>query len=160
MFLLFHLKVNIFLKVSIFLSMSIIYKERINLFILIIRQTQKSLVFNKHLDVGMIWLSSQVRFFKTPWAIQSVEFSRPEYWRGLLFPSLGDLPESGIIDPRSPALQAGFLPAEPPGNPKITEVGNLSLLQGIFLTQDLNRGLLHCKQILYHLSYLGILFNT
>ena len=30
-----------------------------------------------------------------------------------------------------------------------TEVGSLSLLQGIFLTQELNLGLLHCRQILY-----------
>ena len=30
-----------------------------------------------------------------------------------------------------------------------------SLLQGIFLTQRLNPGLLHCRQILYHLSYQG-----
>ena len=27
------------------------------------------------------------------------------------------------------------------------------LLQGIFLTQESNPGLLHCRQILYHLSY-------
>ena len=27
---------------------------------------------------------------------QSMEFSRPEYWRGLPFPSLGDLPDPGI----------------------------------------------------------------
>ena len=27
--------------------------------------------------------------------------------------------------------------------------------QGIFLTQGVNRGFLHCKQILYHLSYIG-----
>ena len=30
------------------------------------------------------------------------------------------------------------------------------LLQGIFSTQGLNRGLPHCRQILYHLSYKGI----
>ena len=30
-----------------------------------------------------------------------------------------------------------------------------SLHQGIFLTQGLNLGLLHCKQILSHLSYQG-----
>ena len=35
-----------------------------------------------------------------------------------------------------------------------TGVGSLSLLQGIFLTQELNWGLLHCRQILYQLSYL------
>ena len=39
--------------------------------------------------------------------IQSMEFSRPEYWSGLPFPLPGDLPNPGI-DPRSPALQADF----------------------------------------------------
>ena len=38
---------------------------------------------------------------------------------------------------------------------KNTGVGCLSLLQGIFLTQGLNRGLLHCRQILYRLSHQG-----
>ena len=33
---------------------------------------------------------------------------------------------------------------------KNTGVGSHSFLQGIFLTQGLNPGLLHCKQILYH----------
>ena len=31
--------------------------------------------------------------------------------------------------------------------------GSLYLLQGIFLTQESNRDLLHCRQILYQLSY-------
>ena len=53
----------------------------------------------------------------------------------------------------SPALQADSLPAEPPGKPKNTGVGSLSLLQGIFPTQELNQSLLHCKRILYQLSY-------
>ena len=34
-------------------------------------------------------------------------------------------------------------------------MGSLSLLQWIFLTQELNQGLLHCRQILYQLSYQG-----
>ena len=34
-------------------------------------------------------------------------------------------------------------------------MGSLSLLQGIFLTQGLNPGLPHCKQILYQLSHQG-----
>ena len=38
-----------------------------------------------------------------------------------------------------------------------TGVGNLSLLQGIFPTQESNWGLLHCRQILYQLSYQGSL---
>ena len=34
-------------------------------------------------------------------------------------------------------------------------VGSLSLIQGIFPTQELNQGLLHCRRILYQLSYQG-----
>ena len=56
---------------------------------------------------------------------------------------------------RSPAMQVDSLPAEPQGKSKNTEVGSLSLLQRIFLTQEWNRGLLHCRQILYQLSYQG-----
>ena len=67
-------------------------------------------------------------------------------------PSSRDLPNPGI-KPRSPALQADSLLSEPPGKPMNIGVGSLSLLQGIFLTQELNRGLLHCRRILYQLSY-------
>ena len=45
-----------------------------------------------------------------------MEFSRPEYWKGYLFPSPGDPPNPGI-EPRSPALQVDSLPAKPPGKP-------------------------------------------
>ena len=34
-----------------------------------------------------------------------------------------------------------------------TGVGSLSLLQRIFLTQESNQGFLHCRQIVYQLSY-------
>ena len=36
-----------------------------------------------------------------------------------------------------------------------TGVGSLSLHQWIFLTQELNQDLLHCRWILYQLSYEG-----
>ena len=62
--------------------------------------------------------------------------------------SRGFLPIPGI-KPRSPALQADSLPAEPQGKHKNTGVGSPSLLQWIFLTQELNWGLLHCRWILY-----------
>ena len=62
-----------------------------------------------------------------------------------------------VIEPRSPALHAESLPVEPQGKPKNTGVGSLPLLQLIFLTQESNRGLLHCRQILYQLSYQGSL---
>ena len=57
-----------------------------------------------------------------------MEFSRPEYWNGYPFPSPGDLPNSGI-KPRSPALQADSLPAQPHRKPKNIGVGGLSFLQ-------------------------------
>ena len=60
--------------------------------------------------------SSRVQVFPTPWTVAqqaplSMGFSRQEYWRGLPFPSAGDLldPE---IEPRSPPLQADFLLSE------------------------------------------------
>ena len=48
---------------------------------------------------------------------QYMEFSRWEYWSGLPFPPLGDLPDSGIKPPSlmSPALAGGFFTTEPPG---------------------------------------------
>ena len=81
-------------------------------------------------------------------------FSRQEYWSGLPFPSPGALPDPGI-EPRSSALRADSSPSEPPGKPKNTGVGNLSLPQGIFWTPESNWGLLHCRWILYQLSYQG-----
>ena len=83
-----------------------------------------------------------------------MEFSRQEYWSGMPFPSPGDLPDPGI-QPKFPTLQADSLSSESPGKPKNTGVGSLSLLQLIFLTQELYWGFLHCRWILYQLSYQG-----
>ena len=83
-----------------------------------------------------------------------MKFSRPGYWSGWPFPSPGDLPNPGI-EPRSPALWVDSLLAELQGKPKNTGGGSLSLLQQIFLTQELNLGVLHCRCILYQLSYQG-----
>ena len=52
-------------------------------------------------------------------------------------------------------MQVDSLPAEPPGKPKNTAVRILNLLQRIFPTQELNYSLLHCRRILYQLSYQG-----
>ena len=49
-------------------------------------------------------------------------------------------------------------PCDSPG--KNTGVGGNFLLQGIFLTQGSNPGLLHCRQILYHLSQQGSLVSN
>ena len=52
-------------------------------------------------------------------------------------------------------MQGDSLPAEPLGKHKNTGVGSHSLLQGIFPTQKPNWVLLHCRLILYQLSYQG-----
>ena len=116
-----------------------------------------------------------------PWTVAcqaplSMEFSRQEYWRELPFPSPGELPDPGT-ELKSPALRAdalltklqGKLQSEsclvvsnslwPHGLWNIpgqkTGVGSLSLLQGIFPTQELNPGIPHCRQILYQPSHEG-----
>ena len=87
--------------------------------------------------------------FLCPWG-----FSRQKYWSGLACPSPGDLPNPGI-ESRSPVLQVDSLPSEPPGNPKITVEGSLSLLKVIFLTKKSNQSLMYCRRILYQLSNEG-----
>ena len=103
-----------------------------------------------------------VQFFVTPWTVThqpplSMEFSRKEYWSELPYLPSGDLCNAGIKG-RSPVLQVDSLPAEPQGKPKNTGVGSLFFPQGIFLTKELNSGLLHCRQILHQLSYEGSLY--
>ena len=84
-----------------------------------------------------------------PW-----RFSRQEYWSGLPCPPPGDLLNLGI-ELRSSAVWVDSLLSEPPGKPMSTGLCSLSLLQGIFLTQELNWGLLNCRRILYQLNYQG-----
>ena len=94
------------------------------------------------------------------------------------FLSPGDLPNPGI-EPGLPSCRQILLSSEPEGKPKQrtekscptlcdpglhgpwnspsqnTGMGNLSLLQGIFPTQDSNPGHSHCRQILYQLNHKG-----
>ena len=63
------------------------------------------------------WKSlNRVQLFATPWAVWSMDFSRPEYWSGEPFPSPGGVPSPGN-KPKSPSLQGVSLPAELPGKP-------------------------------------------
>ena len=71
-------------------------------------------------------LHSQVQLFVTPWTVAhqaplSMEFSREEYWSGQSFLSPGDLSDSEI-EFRSPSLQVGSLPSEPPGKPSFSSL--------------------------------------
>ena len=83
---------------------------------------QFSITFTQYVKVKVKSLS-RVWLFATPWTIayqasQFTGFSRQEYWSGLTFPSLRDLPDPGI-EPGSPTLQADALPSEPPGKPMV-----------------------------------------
>ena len=61
--------------------------------------------------------------------------------------------ESHSVMPDSLQPHGLYSPLNSPG--QNTRVGSLSLLQGIFPTQGLNPGLLHCQWILYQLSPKG-----
>ena len=76
----------------------------------------------RYLSIYLWKLLSRVQLLATPWSVAhqaplSMEFSRQEYYSGLLFPSPGDLSNSGI-EPVSPSLNTDSLPSEPPGKPK------------------------------------------
>ena len=59
-----------------------------------------------------------------PWTVAhqvppAMGFPKQEYWSGLPFPTLGDLPNPGMapVSLMSPALAGGFFTTEPPGKP-------------------------------------------
>ena len=58
-----------------------------------------------------------------------------------------------LCDPTDWSPPGSSLHGDSPG--KNTRVGCHAFLQGIFLTQGLDPGLLHCRWILYHLSPQG-----
>ena len=102
---------------------------------------------------------SHVQLFGTPWtgahqAPLSMRILQAGILEWVAMLSSRDL-LNPRIEPRSPALQAHSLPFELPEKSKNIGVGSLSLLQGIFPTQESNRSLLHCRRILYQLSYQG-----
>ena len=75
--------------------------------------------------MGVVYLISRVLPFVTLWTVAcqvslSMEFPRQEYWSGLPFPSLGDLPYPGV-EPMSPTLVGKFFTTEPPGKCKIDQ---------------------------------------
>ena len=69
----------------------------------------------------------------------------------LCFQCRGKKSESFSVVSNSLRPHGLYSPWNSPG--QNTGVGSLSFLQGIFLTQELNQGLLHCRRSLYQLSY-------
>ena len=100
-------------------------------------ENSMSYIFRIHVPFWMyIYLRSWTYYFQlllfsrsvvskslaTPWTVAhqsplSMWFSRQEYWNGLLLPSPGDLPDSGIksVFLISPALSGRFFTTEPRG---------------------------------------------
>ena len=81
---------------------------------------------------------SRVRLFVAPWTVahqaplsMGILQARILEW----CPPPGDFPNPRI-KPRSPTMYADSLLSEPPAKPQNTGVSSLSLLQGIFLTQE------------------------
>ena len=68
-----------------------------------------------HSVLSYVWLFL-IPFIVAHQTLLSMEFSKQEYWSGLLFPPPGDLFHLGI-KPTSLALAGRFFTAEPPGNP-------------------------------------------
>ena len=114
--------------------------------------------FLLHKNTGK--LLSRLRLSATPWTVAcpaplSVEVLQARILEWIGYSLLqGIFPNPGI-EPRSATLQADSLPPEPAGKPQNPGLGSLSLLQGIFPTQEPNEGLLHCRRILYQLSLWG-----
>ena len=73
-------------------------------------------------------------------------------WQGnLVLPSVGHSVISNSLQRHGLSPSRLLCPWDSPG--KNTGISSHSLLQGTFPTQRLNPGLLHCRQILYHLSH-------
>ena len=89
-----------------------------------------------------------------------MEFSRHEYWSGLLCLPPGDLPNPGA-KPRSPSLQVDSLLSEPPGMGKLELLHWTYTLTGSF---TVNQCLVNAHYTNFHIVYPfpihGHLFNA
>ena len=99
-------------------------------------------------SLSRVWLSA------TPWdfTVHGILQARILEWVAFAF-------SKGSSQPRGwtqvSCIAGGFFTSWAKGKPKNTGVGSLSLLQWIFLTQESNWGLRHCRQILLPTELLG-----
>ena len=118
------------------------------------------MVIGRFCDLGIAQLSfnplcSEVKFTQScptlcnpmDYTVHGILQARTLEWRAFPFSGGSSQPRDRT---RVSCIADGFLPAEPQGKPKNTGVG-----KQIFLTQESNQGLLHCRQIFYQLSYQG-----
>ena len=86
------------------------------------------------------------------WPRDRIQVSHRQILYCLSFLLLSHSVESDFLRPRGLYPTRLLCPWDSLG--KNTEMGCHALVQGIFPTQGSNPGLLHCRQILYHLSHL------
>ena len=88
-------------------------------------------------SLAAVLLLSRLKLFVTPWSLPGSSVHADPLGKNTGVDCCA--PSRLSSEPTSPAPQADSLPPEPPGKPKNAGVGSLSLLQGIFQTQDLNQ---------------------
>ena len=118
------------------------------------RKEQISFSFSCGLSLSCVWL------FATPWTVTRQAPLSMEILQARILEWVAMSSSRGSSQPRdrtqlSHIAGRFFYHLCHPGKPMNAGVGSLSLLQGIFLTQESNWGLLQSRQILYQLSYQG-----
>ena len=108
-----------------------------------------------------VWKSlSRIWLFAIPWTIQS-RFCMARILQARILEWVAFPFSRGSSQPRDRTqvsrIAGRFFTSWATKEDKNTGVGSLSLLQLIFPIQELNWGLLHCRWILYQLSYQGSL---
>ena len=114
---------------------------------------------------------SRVRLFATPWTVAhqaplSLGFSQQEYWSGLPYPLLGDIPDLGIepMAPVSPTLQDGFFTIEPSDVEihKITLLLYFQELPAIDMVLNWSHLIQHlfCVSFTLQMTHYGFLYAT
>ena len=88
-----------------------------------------------------------------------MEFSGPEYWSGLPFPSPGTLPDPGI-EPGSSALPADFLPSDPcQVSVKVLKISSLEFnIRSLCASSFILTVLLFLTSFLWHVSVISFSF--
>ena len=132
---------------------------------------QHALLFSRRARFPTEW-GVERKFYK-PWMKVKVKVTQscPALWdpvHGILQARILEwvaIPFSrGSSQPRNRTqvshIAGGFFTSWATREVKNTGMGSLSLLQGIFLMQESNRGLLHCRWILYQLSHQGKPMNS
>ena len=98
-------------------------------------------------------LLSCVWLFVAQWTVESMEFSRLEYWSGLPCPPPGDLPNPGWT--QVSRIAGGFFTSAGTREAQEYWSGQPNPSQADLPNPGIDRGLLHCRWILYQLSYQG-----